>query len=369
MRKAPAILALLAVILAAVGSASVHDAAADPTVAEKRAQAEDVLNQIREIDSQLSHAIEAYNLANLKLERIEADVVANTRHLGIARRSLKGAQSALSQRLVALYVNGGRSGGLEVLLGAESLDQLLNRMDAVDRVTEQDARVLHEVKGFKSVVQARKVKLRRARVAQRQEVAERAAQRSTIESQLREREQMLASVREEIAQLEAEEAARQVRLQAAAACSHRRDGARAGEPGDSCAADRPGGGAERRPQRYRMPATGASSGSRCSTWASPTCRAVPARPASTAPACHVRLCSGRRLAAAPCRVAVRHGHRRCRRDQLQAGDLVFFNGLGHAGIYIGGDQFIHSPHTGDVVKISSLSDSWYAATYVGARRI
>jgi cell wall-associated NlpC family hydrolase len=39
------------------------------------------------------------------------------------------------------------------------------------------------------------------------------------------------------------------------------------------------------------------------------------------------------------------------------------------GIYIGGGQFIHAPHTGDVVKISSLSDSWYAATYVGARRI
>jgi cell wall-associated NlpC family hydrolase len=56
-------------------------------------------------------------------------------------------------------------------------------------------------------------------------------------------------------------------------------------------------------------------------------------------------------------------------DQLQAGDLVFFNGLGHAGIYIGGGQFIHAPHTGDVVKISSLSDSWYAATYFGARRI
>ena len=53
----------------------------------------------------------------------------------------------------------------------------------------------------------------------------------------------------------------------------------------------------------------------------------------------------------------------------QAGDLVFFNGLGHAGIYIGGGQFIHAPHSGDVVKISSLSDSWYASTWVGARRI
>ena len=57
------------------------------------------------------------------------------------------------------------------------------------------------------------------------------------------------------------------------------------------------------------------------------------------------------------------------RDQLQPGDLVFFDGLGHVGIYIGGGQFIHAPHTGDVVKISSLGESWYASTYVGARRI
>jgi len=57
------------------------------------------------------------------------------------------------------------------------------------------------------------------------------------------------------------------------------------------------------------------------------------------------------------------------RDQLQPGDLVFFDGLGHVGIYIGGDQFVHAPHTGDVVKISSLDEAWYAATYVGARRI
>jgi cell wall-associated NlpC family hydrolase len=57
------------------------------------------------------------------------------------------------------------------------------------------------------------------------------------------------------------------------------------------------------------------------------------------------------------------------RAQLAPGDLVFFNGLGHMGIYIGGGQFIHSPHTGDVVKISSLGESWYSSTYVGARRI
>jgi cell wall-associated NlpC family hydrolase len=55
------------------------------------------------------------------------------------------------------------------------------------------------------------------------------------------------------------------------------------------------------------------------------------------------------------------------RSELAPGDLVFFNGLGHVGLYIGGNQMIHSPHTGDVVKISSLT-GWYASTYVGARR-
>jgi cell wall-associated NlpC family hydrolase len=57
------------------------------------------------------------------------------------------------------------------------------------------------------------------------------------------------------------------------------------------------------------------------------------------------------------------------RGELQPGDLVFFDGLGHMGMYIGGDQFIHAPHTGDVVKISSLSESWYAGRYVGAKRV
>jgi cell wall-associated NlpC family hydrolase len=56
------------------------------------------------------------------------------------------------------------------------------------------------------------------------------------------------------------------------------------------------------------------------------------------------------------------------RSDLQPGDLVFFDGLGHVGIYVGGGSFIHAPHTGDVVKISSLS-GWYASTYVGARRL
>jgi len=57
---------------------------------------------------------------------------------------------------------------------------------------------------------------------------------------------------------------------------------------------------------------------------------------------------------------------------LAPGDLVFFDpgpsGPGHVGIYIGGGEFIHAPHTGDVVKISSLNDPDYSFRYVGGVR-
>ncbi len=42
------------------------------------------------------------------------------------------------------------------------------------------------------------------------------------------------------------------------------------------------------------------------------------------------------------------------REDLRPGDLVFYHGVGHVAIYIGGGQVIHAPHTGDVVKISDI---------------
>ena len=60
------------------------------------------------------------------------------------------------------------------------------------------------------------------------------------------------------------------------------------------------------------------------------------------------------------------------RAALQPGDMVFFSGSeanDHVGMYIGNGQFIHSPHTGDVVKISDLNSEWYSQHYSGARRI
>ena len=59
-------------------------------------------------------------------------------------------------------------------------------------------------------------------------------------------------------------------------------------------------------------------------------------------------------------------------QNLTPGDVVFFadrNGtIHHEGLYIGKGYFVHSPQTGDVVKVSSLSEPYYASQYAGARR-
>ena len=57
------------------------------------------------------------------------------------------------------------------------------------------------------------------------------------------------------------------------------------------------------------------------------------------------------------------------RNDLQPGDLVFFNKLDHVGIYIGYGYFVDAPHTGTDVRIDSLSEGWYSANYDGAKRI
>jgi peptidoglycan DL-endopeptidase CwlO len=353
----------------AVALACVKTASADPIEA-KRAEAQSVLGQIEAIDGQLEQAVEAYNLASMKLDRIQGELRTNSHHLVIARKSLKHAQTHLSKRLVALYVGGGDGTSLEVLLGARSIDDLLNRLDAVDRVSAQDTRVLGEVKSFRTQVRQQRVRLKRAKAEQVQVVADRAAQRQSIQGQLAERNRLLASIKDQIASLEAAERLRQERAAAEARARLSRVTLQAQDQSVQSIDSQfiPGATAETfaaaPPSRYggvvgiAMQYLGvpyvwggsSPSGFDCSGFVSYVYSqmgvSLPHHAAS-------QYSSGSPVS----------------REALEPGDLVFFNGLGHVGIYIGGGQFVHAPHTGDVVKVSSLYDSWYAATWFGARRL
>ena len=385
------ILTLLATVFAVVCLATVQSAAADPSVAQKRAQAQSVLAQIQEIDGQLGSTIEAWNGANHRLGQIRAELQANQKRLVVASTSLVASQKHLEERLVALYVNGTDASAVEVLLGAESLDDLISRLDAVARVSQQDARVLQQVKAFKAEVQQRKAKLQKAQKAQQREVAELAAKRASIETQLRERQRLYASIKDQIASLEAAERRRQAALEAAARrrvaalAAQRAQQSQATEDVPATAAplvETPESEAVTAASAPEEPAGGESAP------AAPPARyggvvgiamqylGVPYRWGGESPSTGFDCSGFTKYVFGKMGVSLPHytgaqwqlGSPVAKSD-LQPGDLVFFNGLGHMGIYVGGGSFIHAPRTGDVVKISSMSQDWYARTYLGARRL
>jgi cell wall-associated NlpC family hydrolase len=61
------------------------------------------------------------------------------------------------------------------------------------------------------------------------------------------------------------------------------------------------------------------------------------------------------------------------RDEIKAGDLVFFEtvsrGASHVGIALGGDQFVHAPSSKGVVRVERFSSSYWSSRWVGARRL
>ncbi len=61
--------------------------------------------------------------------------------------------------------------------------------------------------------------------------------------------------------------------------------------------------------------------------------------------------------------------RRVPRSRLKPGDLLFFTGLGHMGLYIGNGRMVHAPQSGRTVEVVALGRSNYGLRLVGARRI
>jgi cell wall-associated NlpC family hydrolase len=348
------------VLLLAVGSASAQ------TITSKRAQAEAIMAEVESLNGNLEQTIEAYNYANIQLEQIESDLATNAKHLVAARMSLGIAQTRMQERLRDLYINGEGDSTLEVLLGSSSLDDVIARLDAIERVSTQDSHILRTVKQYRKEVETRRAKLEDARTNQAQIVSEQAAQKQAIESTLAEQNQLLASVKDEIAEMRAEEQRRQAALaeqaraqaqaaQLAAQASSQQtyDDAVVVPTYDAdLPAARYGGVVGIALQYLGIPyvwgGSSPSTGFDCSGFTS----YVFAQVGVSLP----------HHAASQYSMGTPVSY-----DQLAPGDLVFFSGLGHVGIYIGQGQFVHAPHTGEVVSISSLGER--AGSYVGARRL
>jgi peptidoglycan DL-endopeptidase CwlO len=338
---------------------------ADPSISAKQAQAEQVMGQLQQLSDQLERARSQLDTANAQLAAIKHSQAVNRYQLHVAKHNLKSSERTIAQRLVALY-SGQQESTLEVILGAKSLDDLINRIDNANSVSSSDASVLRQVKQFQTTIHRSALRLKQANADQSRVVAERAAAKAEIQSKVGQEQRLYSSIQGEIHKLVAAQAARQLLLKQQAE-------------------------ARFRAQQAAAPSTAGGLGISAVT-ANDEFIAPPPTHGDVVQYAESQMntpyvwggaapggfdCSGLVMwAYAQVGVSLPHSSYAMwnygvpvSRDQLAPGDIVFFDGLGHVGLYIGGGEFVEAPHTGDVVKISSLDSGWYAAAYVGARRI
>ena len=344
--------------MAALFAASAPRAHADQ-IGTKRAQAQSVLERLQQLDAAAQKANSRYQAATQKLRTVERQLRINHQALGVARGNLGQAKHTLADRLVAIYTSGDQQSSLAVLLGAKSLDDLISRIETVNSISKLDTALVHQVVSFQHQIVHRRTLLRSERARQHRLVAARAAERSQIEGRLASERHLYNSVRSQIAHMIAAQQA----AQQAAARSARAAATQVAAPKVSFG---PG------------PSSTAVPGVRYSSVVGIAMRylGTPYVYGGASPSGFD--CSGL-VMYAYAQVGVSLPHNTVAqwsypdsvsvsRSQLQPGDLVFFYGLGHVGIYVGGGNFIHAPHTGSVVRIDSLSGT-YASEYVGAKRI
>jgi peptidoglycan DL-endopeptidase CwlO len=373
-------IALLAV--AATAAATGSAASARPpsaAIQAQRAHEQAVLAEIGRIGVNLEQVVQAYDGARIRLATVERSLRINTIALGVARQNLHASQQRVAQRLVSLYVDG-QPGLLDVLAGAKSLTDMIDRLEESHMLSTQDAALGTATLHFATSVRQREALLKRQRRERTATVARLQARRQTIEAALAEQRRLLASIHRTIQGIQAREAARQRQLA-------------------ELARERIARALAARQQQAVLAAQQTATGSDQAPGAAPGLVASPAAPGiPTTAAGHPEAATiatrylgvpyvwgGASPAGFDCSGLVMYVYAQLgislphytvsqwnatipiSLSELEPGDLLFFDGIGHVGIYIGGGQFIHAPYTGTVVQIADLAGAM--GSLDGARRV
>lgn len=308
-------------------------------VPSKQEQARAVKAQIDKLDQRVEIAAEAYNEASSKHAKLLAEKKKAAAKLQKVQKRMDVVQRNLNTRANNMY-RSGQSGFIEVLFGAQSYEEFATTWDVLTDLNTADAEAVEELKALRIEAKAAKKEYSEKEAAAKKQVAIMKSKKNSIEKQLAERKSKLRGLESEIAAIAAaEERARAAR--AARASSSSSGGRRFPAPTRAPRSEVVNIAMKYLGAPYQWGASGPNSFD-CSGFTSFVYRQVGVSLPRTSRA---QINAGQRV----------------NRSDLKPGDLVFFGSpIHHVGIYVGGNRYINSPRTGDVVKISSMGRSDYS---------
>jgi peptidoglycan DL-endopeptidase CwlO len=341
------------VLIALVAGFAVAAAPAEatPSIQAKKAEAARISNEITQAESRLEHKIEAYNSVHDDLLKTRASLRRNQQVLDVATANLAQARAQLAASLTQSYKTSGQD-VLSYLLASHSFSDLIDHVQLLQQATGANGDLVRTVAGYQ-------VQIAHARAALEKEKTKLQAEQATLRNEKQ-------RIQTGIDALQAREAHISADIRRLIEAQQRREDAAARAAAVASTSASASGG------DVAVPPSGTLGGQAVAiamqylgtpyVWGGST----PAGFDCSGFTMYVWAQLGVSL---PHNAAAQYGMGvAVPMSDLEPGDLVFFDGLGHVGIYVGNGAFIHSPHTGDVVKISSLS-GYYSANYVGARRV
>jgi peptidoglycan DL-endopeptidase CwlO len=347
-RRAPSTRALvvLAVLGVAVVAAVSAPAASADQLSSKRAQAKAAEAHLTELQNEAERKIEAYDAVHQKFVTTRNSLRLNRQSLRVAKSNLKAAEQRLQASLTETYKNGGED-ALSYLLAARSIGELVDQVQVMQRVNGINKTLLNQVTLYKSEIQNRQTLLAKQLKTVRVQQAASARAKAQVLGALAHQRSYISNLKASIRHIiDARQAAAAAAAQTAASSTGTTLGDFPAPPSSTL-----GGQAVAIAEQYLgVPYVwgGASpSGFDCSG----LMMYVYAQLGVSLP--HNAAMQYAALPHVPT-------------SDLEPGDLVFFYGFGHVGMYIGGGMMIHAPHTGTVVQISSVADEGGIA---GAARV
>ena len=287
--------------------------------AVKQSDIDAAAEKVNELNEQLDGLVDSYNIAMRNYNEATAKYEAAQAQIEVKTKEQQKFQGSLSKRATSMYRNGSAD-MISFVLGSSSFDQMVNRVSMCNKLNESDANLIQDAKSAKAELENVKAEYADQKAAASTALAEASAQKASVESQQASFTNQLNSLK---AQYGAElEQARQSKYNPTGGGG----GGHEEGPGDGTVVGR-----------------------------ARACLGCPYVYGAAGPGSYD--CSGLVSYA----LTGVHAHKYVSQDFVgwntaknpQPGDVVSCS-AGHCGIYIGGGQMIHAPHTGDVVKISPV---------------
>jgi cell wall-associated NlpC family hydrolase len=325
-------LLLLAVLALTVGPS----ASAEPkAITQTKSEVSALRTRVYQLNSQLELLVEKYDADNIRLAQAKTDVAQNQARLKEAEQSLAQAQATMSGRLVEIYERGGVGNFLDVLVSATSWSDFVDRLVFLESISSQDSQLVAQVSIHKKQVADQQVQLAQQLKKQKAAAAQVLASRKSVTRKIAQNQQLLKGKEQQIAAMEKQWQAEQAKLAAEAkVAAARSKGIRVVEAA----------------MKYRgVPYVWGGAGPGGFDCSGLVMYVFAELGVSLPHSAAMQYDSGTHVS----------------RDQLEAGDLVFFgNPIHHVGIYVGNGDMIDAPYSGVSVRIDPLQSDYTGATRI-----